>query len=205
MLAEIRHALVDAAEGYRHDGVGAREAELLAVLEFGSAPRIAAGLQDVLAVMHGRRTALLLLVVLGAQHGMSELLGRIGSWQQLWGGVEPGAAYLWLARATDAFAGLALAAAVAAVIFLRWGLRQFGIRLAVVRLTAVLASVVVGTTMVCGALLTVLPPGAGGAEMVAGGLGWTASSALVLASARHCWRAAADRPDLRPAEHLVGS
>ncbi|GAA3738840.1 hypothetical protein GCM10022225_22270 [Plantactinospora mayteni] len=205
MLTEIRDALVDAAEGHRHDGLTDPEAQRLAVREFGSADRIAAGLQDVLAVAQGRRTALLLVGVLGAQYGTSELLGRIGGWQQFWGGVEPGAAYLWLARATDLFSGLALGTALVAVVLLRWGPRHFDIRPAAIRLTAVLASLVVGVTMVCGVLLAVLPPGDGGAQALVGGVGCAVSSGLLLGSARHCWRAAAARPDFRPATQLAGS
>ncbi|AVT30050.1 MULTISPECIES: permease prefix domain 1-containing protein [unclassified Plantactinospora] len=205
MLAEIRDALVDAAEAYRHDGQTATEAQRLAVREFGSAQRIAAGLQDVLAVAQGRRTALLLLGVLGAQYGTTELLGRIGGWQQFWDGAQPGAAYLWLARATDTFAGLALGAALVAVVLLRWGPRHFDIRPAAIRLTAVLASVVVAVTMVCGVLLAVLPPGNGGVQALVGGVGSAVSSALLLGSARHCWQAAAERPYSRPAARLAGS
>ncbi|MEN3612108.1 permease prefix domain 1-containing protein [Plantactinospora sp. ZYX-F-223] len=205
MLAEIRDALVDAAEGYRHAGLTEPEAQRLAVREFGTADRIAAGLQDVLAVAQGRRTALLLVGVLGAQYGASELLGRIGGWQQFWDGVEPGAAYLWLARVTDTFAGLALGTALVAAILLRWGPRHFDVRPAAIRVTAVLASVVVGVTMVCGVLLAVLPPGDGGAQALVGGMGWAVSSGLLLGSARHCWRAAAERPDFRPAAQPAGS
>ncbi|MBF9130509.1 hypothetical protein I0C86_16295, partial [Plantactinospora sp. S1510] len=166
MLTEIRDALVDAAESHQRNGVGTPEAERRAVLEFGSARQIAAGLQDVLAVDQARRTAGLLLAVLGTQFVSSELMGRVGGWQQLWGTTEPGAAYLWLARATDTFSGLAITAAVVTVVLLRWGLRHVGVHLVVARLTAVLAAVVIGTTLLCGGLLSVLTPRTGGATLV---------------------------------------
>jgi hypothetical protein len=205
MLTEIRDALVDAAESHQRDGAGTPEAERLAVQEFGSARRIAAGLQDVLAVDQARRTAGLLLAVLGSQYLTSELMGRVGGWQHLWGANEPGGGYLWLARATDVFSGFALTTAVVAVVLLRWGLRHVGIHLVVARLTAVLASVVIGTTLLCGSLLTVLPPEAGGVGLLVGGLVWLTLSALVLASAWHCWRAAAPHQEFRPPGQLVGS
>ncbi|GIG85505.1 hypothetical protein Pen02_04410 [Plantactinospora endophytica] len=205
ILAEIRDGLVDAAEAYQRAGLTGPEAQRKAVREFGPARQIAADLQHVLAVAQGRRTALLLFVVLGAQYAGSELFGRTGGWQQLWEGVPPGPGYLWLARATDVFSGLALVAAVVAAVLLRWGLRHFDIRLAAIRLTAVLASVVVGVGMVCGALLTVLAPGDGGVRVLVGGVGWAVSSALLLASARHCWLAAAERPDLRVATRVARS
>lgn len=205
MLTEIRDALVDAAESHQRDGLGTPEAERRAVLEFGSARQIAAGLQDVLAVDQARRTAWLLFAVLGTQFVSSELMGRLGGWQQMWGGTEPGGAYLWLARATDTFSGLALTAAVLAVVLLRWGLRHVGAHLAVARLTAVLTAVVIGTTLLCGGLLGVLPPRTGGAALLLGGLSGLAMSALVLASAWHCWHAAAPRRELRSPGQLVGS
>ncbi|MEQ4300928.1 permease prefix domain 1-containing protein [Plantactinospora sp. B6F1] len=205
MLAEIRDALVDAADVHRHHGLSAPEAQRTAVREFGSVDRIARGLQDLLAVAQGRRTALLLVGVLGAQYGMSELLGRIGGWQQFWGGVEPGTWYLWLARTMDTFAGLALGTAVVMALLLRWGPRHVEIRPAAIRLIAVLVSVVVGVSLVCGVLLAVLPPGDGGAQALVGGAGWTISSGLLLGSARRSWRAAAEPPESRPAGRLVGS
>jgi len=205
MLAEIRDALVDAAESHQRHGAGTPEAQRLAVAEFGSARRIAAGLQEVLALAQARRTALLLLVVVGTQHLSTDLMGRLGGWQQLWGATQPGTGYRWLARATDVFGGVALLTAVVAVVLLRWGLRHPGIRQVVVRVTAVLASGVITTTLVCGTLLTLLPPQAGGAGMLAAGLGSLAASALVLGSAWRCWHAAAPRPDPRLSGLLVGS
>ncbi|MEE6259404.1 permease prefix domain 1-containing protein [Plantactinospora sonchi] len=191
MLAEIRDALVDAAESHRSDGLTAPAAEQLAVREFGSARRIASGLQEVLAVTHGRRTALLFLAVLGSQHLGTELLGRLGGWRMLWGDDRPDATYLWLARATDLFAGLALVAALGAVILLGWGLRHVGIRLGAVRLTAVLAATMVLFTVGCGVLLTVLPSSAGPAGTLAGVVGVVLPAVPVLLSARRSWLAAA--------------
>lgn len=205
MLTEIRDALEDAAESHQSHGAGTPEAQRLAVAEFGSAPRIAAGLQEVLALAQARRTALLLLVVLGTQNLSANLMGRFGGWQQLWGAAEPGAAYRWLAQATDVFGLLALLAAVATLVLLRQGARHPGIRQVVVRLTAVLASGVIATTLVCGSLLGLLPPQAGGAGTLAVGLGSLTASTLVLGSAWRCWHAAAPGPGRRSPARLVGS
>ncbi|MEO3818215.1 permease prefix domain 1-containing protein [Plantactinospora sp. B24E8] len=190
MLAEIRDALVDASESHQAAGLAGQEAEEQAVREFGSARRIAAGLQEVLAVAHGRRTALVFLAVVGVQALGAELLGHLGGWRMMWGDEQPGAAYLWLARTTDLLAGGALVAAVAAVLLLGRGLRHVGIRLGLVRLTAALAATMIVLTVGCGVLLTVLPSSAGAAVTVTGVTGAVLSAVPVLVCARRSWLAA---------------
>jgi hypothetical protein len=194
MLVEIRDALEDATEAHRDGGAADDQARRLAVDEFGSARSISAALQDVLAVAHGRRTAWTLLAVLGVQHAVSEYLGRSGAWQRSWAGITPGPFYTALARFTDVSVILALAAAAAAVVAFGWGVRRLGVRRDLVRMTAVLASVVIGLNWLSGALLTLLAPDGGTLDgAVAGLVGsmWTVvPSAAVLFSARRAWRAA---------------
>lgn len=191
MLAEIRAALLDAAESHQRGGLAAAEARRAAVREFGSARRVAAGLQEVLALAHGWRTAALLLVVLGTQYTTAALLGWLGGWRAFWAGGEPGAGYLWLARATDVVGALAILAAVVPLVLLRRGLRYARIRPATVRTTALLVAVVVTVTSGCGVLLAVLPPSAGPAVTAAGVAGAALPSAAVLVAARRGWLTAA--------------
>ncbi|ROT31981.1 permease prefix domain 1-containing protein [Micromonospora sp. HM5-17] len=195
MLAEIRAALLDAADSHQQGGLAPAEARKAAVREFGSARRIAAGLQEVLAMIHGRRTALLLLVVLAAQYGAAALVGRLGGWRAFWGAGEPDAGYLWLARATDVFGGLALLAALIPIVLLRHGLRHAWVGPVVVRVTALFTAVVVTLTLTCGVLLAVLPSSAGPMVTLAGVSGAVVPSALVLASAGRSWLVAAGSTD----------
>jgi hypothetical protein len=191
MLAEIRDALEDAAEAHRDGGADDREAERRAVSEFGSASVIAAGLQDVLAVAHGRRTVLAMLAVLGSHFAMSVWVGSTTDWRHYWGDAAPDRWYLWLAQATNIFVVVALVTSVAVVVSLGWGLRFLGIRRGLVRLAAVVTVVVLGVTALCGSLLTGLTPhpGAGGGTLLSVAL-WAIPSMIVLRSARECWRAA---------------
>jgi hypothetical protein len=190
MLAEIRDALMDAAEGHRAAGASAEEAGRLAVTEFGPAPEVAAGLQGVLAVAQARRTVWWLLVVLGGHFGVTQYFDHSGQWDRYWNGRVPGPEYLTLAAATDVFAVVVLAAAVAMVAILGWGLGTVGIRRPVLRWTAALTAVTAAWGVVAATLLTALGPGAS----LVWGLVWTAPFGLVLLSAWRCWRTAARLP-----------
>ncbi|MEV4753952.1 permease prefix domain 1-containing protein [Micromonospora sp. NPDC049559] len=191
MLAEIRDALDDAADAYRDAGLADGDARRAAVAEFGPARRIAAGLQDTLAVAQGRRTACLLFWVLLAPYAAAEYASRHGHWEQSWGGVSPGGAYLWLARAVDLFNLVALAGAAGSWILLRWGPRVVDLGRAAVRGTALLTVATAGTTLLAAALLTVPAPRVGLADL-GGALAWWAPPfAAVFFSAARTWRAAA--------------
>ncbi|MDP9797480.1 hypothetical protein J2S43_005992 [Catenuloplanes nepalensis] len=170
MLAEIRDALTDAAE--------ADDPET-AVAEFGSAREIAGGLQEVLAAARARRTAALLVLVLGTAWAQAELAGRDG-WAE-WKGAMPGAGYLWLAEAVDVLSGVALAA--------------FLIGLAVAHrcrpreLARLVAGVTMGV-MALTALGSLLLVGLSPHGRLSGTLLWAAPFALVQWSAYRTWRAA---------------
>ncbi|WP_214103000.1 permease prefix domain 1-containing protein [Acrocarpospora catenulata] len=66
MVAEVRDGLRDAADAYRAEGLGPREAERRAVAEFGSVAEIAPEFQRELTAGQGRRTALLLFLTVPA-------------------------------------------------------------------------------------------------------------------------------------------
>lgn len=67
LLREVADHLEDATDAYRRAGYDATEAQARAVADFGPVDEVAPGFQTTLAVGSARRTALLLLVVLGAQ------------------------------------------------------------------------------------------------------------------------------------------
>jgi hypothetical protein len=75
LLTEARDSLHDAAAAYEHAGLSRRSAERRAVADFGAVPEIAPGYQTELAITQSRRTALLMLLVVGLQ----PLL-----WQEWW-------------------------------------------------------------------------------------------------------------------------
>lgn len=186
MLTEVREALTDAVDACRDAGLSTPEAEERAVAEFGPIPPLAEEFQELLAAARGRRTAWLLLVVIGIHHGLSEVLGRVSAWHQDWGTAAPGPAYLVFARFTDLFVEVALVTAVAAVVAMGWGTRRLGLRLPLVRATAVLSTVVVAATFAAGTLLTLLAP----AGSAVGQLIWIGPFSAVLVSARRTWTAA---------------
>ncbi|MEU0031296.1 permease prefix domain 1-containing protein [Streptomyces sp. NPDC006335] len=67
MLAEARDGLVDAAEAYEQCGLDRASAEQRAVADFGPVDVVAPDYQTELALTEGRRTALLICVVLTLQ------------------------------------------------------------------------------------------------------------------------------------------
>ena len=67
LLTEARDSLVDATEAYERSGRSTADAERLAIEDFGAVPEIAPGYQAELGLAQGRRTALLVLAVFGAQ------------------------------------------------------------------------------------------------------------------------------------------
>lgn len=190
MLTEIKDALADAAEAHEDGGAPTGEARRRAVAEFGPARQIAAGLQDELALVHGRRTAWLLLAVLGSQFVGLQLISWLGEWHRVWGYQAPGELYERLARAVDVFNLFALAFAVVAAIGFRWGPRYVHLGRSAVRGTAVVTWIVLGLTLCFGVLLAALAPGAG-ASGVATSVLWSAGPfGAVLFSSRRSWRAA---------------
>ncbi|MEV8377492.1 permease prefix domain 1-containing protein [Kribbella sp. NPDC056861] len=67
LLAEARDSLVDATEAFEADGLSPRQAAERAVEDFGELAEIAPGYRAELGISQGRRTAVLLVLVLLAQ------------------------------------------------------------------------------------------------------------------------------------------
>ncbi|WP_238455218.1 permease prefix domain 1-containing protein [Micromonospora sp. ATA51] len=86
LLTEARHALLDAAEAYRADGLPAAEAERRAVAEFGSSAQLAPGYQAELAAGALRGLAVRALAVAVALMVGGDLTWRGAHWR---GGPHP--------------------------------------------------------------------------------------------------------------------
>jgi hypothetical protein len=68
LLAEVRHGLADAAEAYERGGLSAPAAQARAVADFGPVAELAPDFQRELAAAQGRRTAILIWLILAPQH-----------------------------------------------------------------------------------------------------------------------------------------
>lgn len=156
LLAEARDGLVDAAEGYRRAGMSAEAAERQAVREFGAAVDLAASYRAELGLVRGRRTAMMVLVVLGVQpvawHWVIALLRGPG----------PSDRAVWVYRAAGVvadWAGLAgMVLAVAAVVACSLGARRFRASRWPAVWAGVLGVAVAGFFGIVGVLLTVFNP-----------------------------------------------
>jgi hypothetical protein len=119
LLTEARHALLDAVEAYREEGLPAAEAERRAVAEFGSPAQLAPAYQAELAAGALRGLARRVLAVAGVLVAAGDLTWRGSSWSD---GPRPPASYLllsaslnwiWIIAGGLALAGLVLVTAAA--------------------------------------------------------------------------------------------
>ena len=136
LLAESLDSLADAAEAYERDGLPWPEAERRAVEEFGDLAELVPAYQEELAMAQGRRTALVVLAALASQHTVAEVV-----WQRLAGPGPwpPDPTYAVLARAVDLLGAAGLVMALAAAFACGAGVRWFGVRPRLVRMTGGLA------------------------------------------------------------------
>lgn len=155
-LAEARDGMADAAEAYRRCGLSAASAEHAAVREFGEPDELASVYQAEVSLAAGRRSALLLIVLLLAQPVVWDwALGLLGTAGRSRGAMAAYAVADVIAKA-GGVAGIALA--VLAALACGPGARLFGAR----RWPAVATgAVTVGVGAVClvaGTLMTVFNP-----------------------------------------------
>lgn len=190
LITEARDSLVDAAEAYESRGLGREAAQRRAVCEFGDVREIAPGYQAELGLTQARRTGLLVFVVLVTQTVVSEYAWRSAAegWTYR---PEPG--YAFLAELVDWLSIAASGAALAVVAACGIGVRYFGVRRHLARVTGVFALAVCGFFTVAGLLLTVLSPVAASLltalNLALMPLFWGAPAWIAL-SARRCLRAA---------------
>ncbi|MFG1819105.1 permease prefix domain 1-containing protein [Kribbella sp. NPDC049174] len=137
LLAEARDHLVDATEAFEADGLDRDNAEREAVADFGELDEVAPGYRAELAVSQGRRTAVMLCLVLCAQ----PLVWKEGLWGWNQDVVEPNPVGTFLGQIVEVVGGLAMAGAFLAVIAAGIGMRYPVVRDRVSRMTAVFALV----------------------------------------------------------------
>lgn len=153
LLAEARDGLIDATEAYEADGLSRREAEQHAVEDFGALDEVVPGYRAELGFAQGRRTAVLLTVVMLAQ----PIIWHESVWR--WNPADDAAPGSFLAF-LDVFvryAGkTAILGAVLALLACGVGVRYTVVRTKAIRATAIftlLSCAVVSATAICLSLL----------------------------------------------------
>ncbi|MFE9688899.1 permease prefix domain 1-containing protein [Micromonospora sp. NPDC005806] len=113
LLTEARHALLDAVEAYREDGLPLAEAERRAVAEFGTPAQLAPGYQAELAAGALRGLALRALAVAVVLMAGGDLTWRGSSWSE---GLRPPEGYLLLHAFLNGIWGLVAGLALAGLL-----------------------------------------------------------------------------------------
>jgi hypothetical protein len=121
LLAEARDGLVDAAEAYAEAGLPASEATARALADFGEYHQVVADYQAELAAAQGRRTALLVAVVMPSLMLMSRLMWAGSPWTA--SGPSPASRYLLVAYAFDILQVTAAIMALLTLLGYGWGSR----------------------------------------------------------------------------------
>jgi hypothetical protein len=192
LVIEARDSLVDAAEAYESRGIDRRDAERRAVRDFGDVQTIASDYQAELGIAQTRRTALLILLIIGAQGAITEIAWRlVAGLGWTW---HPSPAYALLARLVDWVGLLTVVAAAVTVILCRsrlsWRLNQRQVS----RVAGVAGLAICGFFALSSITLTAFSPigsvFAATAPGLAAILAWCAAPAMIAMSARRCLQAA---------------
>jgi hypothetical protein len=192
LVTEARDGLVDAAAGYESMGLCRRDAERRAVDEFGDVREIAAEFQAELGVAQTRRTAALVLAIIGAQSALTEVAWRsLAARGTPW---QPSPAYALLANAVDVTGYVTIAAALLTVVACGIGTRWLRIDGRVARAAGLCAFAVCGYFTVASVVLTAFSPigrtALAGGPMLAAVAVWLLIQSCIGWSARRCLRAA---------------
>jgi hypothetical protein len=188
LLAEARDGLEDATEALEADGLTRWEAERQAVADFGELAEVVPGYRAELGYAQGRRTAVLLCVVMLAQ----PVIWHEGSWpwNQHEDGSEP--VTVFLNQLVELAGVLSIIGAALAIVACGAGIRFPAVRDRATRVTGIftlLSCALVGVTAVCMGLWG--PP----SSTCLGNMVWVTSFVLaplglVSFSARRCLRLA---------------
>jgi hypothetical protein len=188
LLAEARDGLEDATEALEADGLTRWDAEQQAVADFGQLAEVVPGYRAELGYAQGRRTAVLLCLVMLAQ----PVIWHEGSWP--WNQHEDGSGpvAVFLNQLVELAGVLSIIGAALAIVACGAGIRLPTVRNRATRATGIfslLSSALVGMTAVCMGL-------SGSSSSVGlGNMVWVTSFvlaplALVSFSARRCLRLA---------------
>jgi hypothetical protein len=121
LLAEARDGLVDAAEAYADAGLSASAAVDRALADFGEYRQVVADYQAELAAAQGRRTALLVTVVMPSVMLVSRLMWMGSPWSE--SGQPPDHRYLLVAYAFDILQVTGAIMALLTLLGYGWGSR----------------------------------------------------------------------------------
>ncbi len=155
LVQEARDHLEDATSALRGSGYEPAEAEQIAVARFGPLDDIVPAFQTTLAVASARRTALMLLAVLGLQPFLWD--GPLGPHDQR---PDPqGALFVMLDHAVEYGGGLMIVVAFALVLASGIGNRWFAAGRGVARLTSVTAIAAAVSIKVIGVSMVLLSAG----------------------------------------------
>nr|WP_240947703.1 permease prefix domain 1-containing protein [Planosporangium mesophilum] len=121
LLAEARDGLIDAAEAYAVAGLPAPEATARALADFGGYRQVAADYQAELAAAQGRRTALLVAVVMPTMLLLSRFMWTGSPWTR--SGPAPGSGYLLVSYTLDILQVTAAIMALLTLLGYGWGSR----------------------------------------------------------------------------------
>ena len=151
LLAEARDGLVDAAEGYREQGLSQAQAQARALAEFGPVHHVRPDYQTELAVGAARRVALLLATVPITMGSLSGLMWRGAPWTR--GPLPSHHTYSLVAHAVDRVSMVLAVLALAAFAALTAGARRWPVRRRAARVVAVGGLLALVTLYGCGATI----------------------------------------------------
>ncbi|MET7423971.1 permease prefix domain 1-containing protein [Dactylosporangium sp. NPDC005555] len=155
LLTEVRDSLHDAAAHHEATGHDASAAARMAVDEFGTVRDLADDYQRELALLQGRRTALLVAGAVAAQQVISEVAWRSAATGWTW---QPSRGYALLAHTVD-YAGYAVVIlGVLAAVACGVGSRYVSVGSGFVRATGIAAIGVCAFFVLGGAALSLLSP-----------------------------------------------
>lgn len=148
LLTEVRHGLTDAAEAYRRGGLAEPAAQERAVADFGPVAELAPDFQRELAAAQGRRTAVLICLILGPQHLVWAASGHVAIRDPQW---RPGPGYAAMSSLVEVAGAIAIGSALLMLV----ALARFG---ALARITGWFGVVVAALFTGVGMALTLLGP-----------------------------------------------
>lgn len=189
LLAEARDSLVDATEAFEVDGLSRQEAEQQAVADFGDLSEVVPGYRAELGIAQGRRTAVMLCLVMLAQ----PIIWKEGVWAWNQHPVSSGGFAAFLNQLVMVVGSIAITGSVLALVATGLGLRYPVVRDRATRTTALFAlgsCVAVSVISICMALSSseLNGSGLGSLTVVAGFV--VIPLAFVSRSAQRCLRLA---------------
>jgi hypothetical protein len=192
LVTEARDSLVDATEAYQSDGLDRGDAEVRAVREFGDVRTIASEYQAELGLVQTRRTATLVLLVIGSQAAITEVAWRLmADLGYTW---RPNVAYAVLAKTVDWVGFATLAVAALTLLACSVGARWMRVDRRIARVAGVAGLAICGFFVSASVVLTAFSPLGGLLGATAPGLAvmvaWCAAPSVIAASAGRCLQAA---------------